>query len=149
VSCPVCWGLGTCVHLRVLGSCKVDGRVSRVFPVPSTCKRLLFPLAPPFHAQASNTRPAFPAQRWTHIEHWNSSLFPWFVKWKTILVEFVSFLSSSFILVKTVYYSSTWASSWIVDYFINFQKLNSIFICMWFLYWMCVEYGILPEAYGC
>jgi hypothetical protein len=63
--------------------------------------------------------------------------------------RFVSFLSSSFILVKTVYYSSTWASSWIVDYFINFQKLNSIFICMWFLYWMCVEYGILPEAYGC
>jgi hypothetical protein len=44
--------------------------------------------------------------------------------------KFVSFLSSSFILVKTVYYSSTWASSWIVDYFIIFK--NSIpysFVC--------------------
>jgi hypothetical protein len=41
--------------------------------------------------------------------------------------RFVSFLSS---LVKMIYYNSTWASSWIVNYFINFQKLNSIFIHM-------------------
>jgi hypothetical protein len=120
----------------------------------------LLPRPTPFHAQVSNTRPAFPA--WALNSCWTLKFFLISLVCKmennisfslgrigVIDSRFVSFLSSSFILVKTVYYSSTWASSWIVNYFINFQKLNSVFICMWFLYWMCVEYGILPEAYGC
>jgi len=144
LSCPVCWGLGTCVHLRVLGSCKVDGWVSRISPVPSMCKHLLFPFSPhptPFHAQVSNIRPTFPS--WALNSCWTLKFFlislvckiennNFFALGRIGMSDsrFMNFLSSSFILVKTIYYDSTWASSWIVDYFINFQKLNSIFIHM-------------------
>jgi hypothetical protein len=44
--------------------------------------------------------------------------------------KFMSFLSSLFILVKTVYYINTWASSWPIDYFIIFKNSIHLYVIL-------------------